>query len=197
MLDIDAIFKAATDNLDESFENHLQGVDMNINNILSDFKALNVKIARNYLDMAKKNQVFSDWLQNQLDKFSSEKERYENDKKEIAKINNFLESDIMKINVGGTHHLVCSRKVLCHVPGSSLEKMFSGLHALKKVDEEVFIDRDGTTFECLLNYLRNYRRIWPDFKTEHEEILFQEELRYWGIKDDMPMERKLRSRFNK
>ena len=75
--------------------------------------------------------------------------------------------------------------------------MFSGLHALKRVDDEVFIDRDGTTFECLLNYLRNDRRIWPDFKTEHEDSLFQQELKYWGIKDDIPIERKIRERFNK
>ena len=64
MIDLEAIFKSATDKLDESFENHLQGVDYNINNILADFKALNMKVARNYLEMAKKNQIFSDWLQN-------------------------------------------------------------------------------------------------------------------------------------
>lgn len=42
--------------------------------------------------------------------------------------------------------MMTERDVLRLVPGSTLEKMFSGLHELKKIDEEVFLDRDGRTF---------------------------------------------------
>ena len=52
--------------------------------------------------------------------------------------------------------------MLCSVPGSTLEKMFSGMHELRKVDESVFIDRDGETFQNLLNFLRNDRRVYPE-----------------------------------
>jgi hypothetical protein len=39
-----------------------------------------------------------------------------------------------------------SQKVLTSVPNSGLEKMFSGMHELKKVDNSFFLDRDGNTF---------------------------------------------------
>jgi predicted HAD superfamily hydrolase len=72
------------------------------------------------------------------------------------------------LNVGGTHNLMSSRKVLCSVPGSTLEKMFSGLHKLQKIDDRIFVDRDGHVFEKMLNYLRNDRNLWPEFKTQGE-----------------------------
>jgi hypothetical protein len=46
--------------------------------------------------------------------------------------------------------------------------MFSGMHKLNMIDEHVFIDRDGKTFELMLNYLRYDRKLWPEFKTEGE-----------------------------
>jgi hypothetical protein len=46
-----------------------------------------------------------------------------------------LDSEVIPINVGGTHHMMTERDVLRLVPGSTLEKMFSGLHELKKIDE--------------------------------------------------------------
>jgi hypothetical protein len=57
-----------------------------------------------------------------------------------------LDSEVIPINVGGTHHMMTERDVLRLVPGSTLEKMFSGLHELKKIDDQVFLDRDGRTF---------------------------------------------------
>ena len=56
------------------------------------------------------------------------------------------DSDVVALNVGGTHHMMTERDVLRHVPGSILDTMFNGLHELKKIDEEVFLDRDGKTF---------------------------------------------------
>lgn len=132
-----------------------------------------------------------------MDKYLAEKERYENDKREVQRINNFTGSDILKLNVGGTHHLLSSRKVLCSVPGSTLEKMFSGLHTLQKIDDQVFIDRDGQTFERMLNYLRNDRKLWPEFKTEGEVQVFQQELKYWGIRDETVVELKTQLKFPK
>jgi hypothetical protein len=57
-----------------------------------------------------------------------------------------LDSEVVSLNVGGTHHMMTERDVLTHVHGSKLEKMFSGLHHLKKIESEVFLDRDGRTF---------------------------------------------------
>lgn len=55
------------------------------------------------------------------------------------------------------------------------------MNELKKVDDEVFLDRDGKTFETLVNYLRNDRKVFPEFQTKQEENLFFKELHYWGI----------------
>lgn len=55
------------------------------------------------------------------------------------------------------------------------------MHELKKVDDEVFLDRDGHTFETLVNYLRNDRKVFPEFTDKNAENHFYKELHYWGI----------------
>ena len=55
------------------------------------------------------------------------------------------------------------------------------MHELKKVDEEVFIDRDGKTFETLVNYLRNDRKVFPEFTERNAENHFIKVLHYWNV----------------
>jgi hypothetical protein len=71
--------------------------------------------------------------------------------------------------------------VLQSVSDSILAKLFSDKVELKKIDDEVFLDRDGKTFETMLNYLRNDRKVFPDFTTKQEENMFFKELHYWEI----------------
>jgi hypothetical protein len=59
--------------------------------------------------------------------------------------NNF-NSEVLNLNIGGTANIMVTQKVLCSVPNSQLNKMFSGMHEIKKVDDSVFLDRDGKTF---------------------------------------------------
>lgn len=73
------------------------------------------------------------------------------------------------------------RDVLRSVPGSLLYKMFSGMHECKKINDEVFLDRDGKTFLNLVNYLRNDMQVFPEFQDKNDEIHFFEELKHWGI----------------
>ena len=75
--------------------------------------------------------------------------------------------------------------------------MFTGMHELKKVEDSVFLDRDGKTFQTLVNYLRNNRRVYPEFDNQNDQRLFTEELSYWGIKDDSIEEKRLHSKFPK
>ena len=72
--------------------------------------------------------------------------------------------------------MMTERDVLRLCPGSTLEKMFSGMHELKKIDDEVFLDRDGKTFQYLVNYLRNDREVLPEFMDRNDEIHFFKEL---------------------
>ena len=82
------------------------------------------------------------------------------------------------------------------MPGSTLEKMFSGMHELTKVDEgSIFLDRDGRTFQTLINFLRNDRRVYPEFDSSHDQKQFTEELNYWGIKDDSLEVKRLEVKF--
>jgi predicted HTH transcriptional regulator len=62
-----------------------------------------------------------------------------------------------------------------------LEKLFSGMNELKKTGEEVFIDRDGTAFENMVNYLRNERANYPQFENRNDEDKFLRELKFWEI----------------
>jgi hypothetical protein len=73
--------------------------------------------------------------------------------------------------------------------------MFSGLHEIKKVDDSIFLDRDGKTFQTLINYLRNDRKIYPEFENQNDQRLFVEELNFWGIKDDRLEESRLEKKF--
>ena len=53
-------------------------------------------------------------------------------------------------------------------PGSILHAMFSGRFDTKPdKDGTYFIDRDGTHFRYILNYLRTKELIVPDDKTVH------------------------------
>ena len=101
-------------------------------------------------------------LKSKLDRILEEKRLWE-DEKRMLKNKNGFESDILQLNVGGTHKLMVSTKVLQSVQGSQLQKMFGGMHELKKVDDCVFLDRDGGTFQTLVNYLRNDRKVYPEF----------------------------------
>lgn len=91
------------------------------------------------------------------------------------------------MNVGGTHHLLTEKDVLCYVPGSHLHRLFYSEDIEKKKvkgpgdTEEVFLDRDGATFLNVINYLRNHMTLFPEFMDKNEEIQFFKELDHWGI----------------
>lgn len=108
--------------------------------------------------------------------------------------NNFG-SEVLNLNIGGTAQIMVTQKVLTSVPNSQLAKMFSGMHEVKKVEDSVFLDRDGKTFQTLINYLRNDRKIYPEFDNQNEQRLFVEELNFWGIKDDRLEESRLEKKF--
>ena len=59
--------------------------------------------------------------------------------------------------------------------------MFSGRHRIKEYNDQVFLDRDGKTFEFLINYLRNTKSELPIFESEDQARLFSTELDFWGI----------------
>jgi len=79
-------------------------------------------------------------------------------------------SSTVKLNVGG-QHFTTSVQTLTKDPNSMLAAMFSGRFDIKpSEDGTFFIDRDGTYFRFILNYLRNGELILPDEATFLKEL---------------------------
>jgi len=117
-------------------------------------------------------------------KIQKERDDWEAEKEEIKKMHP-IPGEVISLNVGGRNHIQTEKEVLTSVPGSRLAALFSEMHELKKVDEEVFLDRDGVTFEILVNYLRNDRKVFPEFTEKNASNMFHKELQYWGIEQGM------------
>ncbi|XP_035685550.1 BTB/POZ domain-containing protein KCTD7-like isoform X1 [Branchiostoma floridae] len=85
---------------------------------------------------------------------------------------------IVPLNVGG-HHYTSTLPVLRKHEESMLAAMFSGRHiVVKDKDDRYFIERDGTNFGHILNFLRDSSRLPPLDKVKD---VYQEAL-YYGIK---------------
>lgn len=161
---------------------------------VEEFREFNQAIQENHEVISSQYEATQRKLKSKLDRILEEKRQWE-DEKRLLKAKNGFDSDILQLNVGGTHRLMVSTKVLQSVTGSQLQKMFAGMHELKKVDDCVFLDRDGATFQTLINYLRNDRKIYPEFDNVNDQKQFTEELNFWGIKDDRQEEKRLESKF--
>ncbi|XP_078354270.1 uncharacterized protein LOC144638853 [Oculina patagonica] len=84
-------------------------------------------------------------------------------------------SKMVKLNVGG-HLFSTSLATLNKDPGSMLHAMFSGRFDTKpSEDGSYFIDRDGTHFRYILNYLRTGQLIVPKDEIVREELLAEAE----------------------
>ena len=93
---------------------------------------------------------------------------------------------IVKLNVGG-QHFTTSLQTLTRDPNSMLAAMFSGRHEVQTTEDgSFFIDRDGTYFRFILNYLRNGELILPDGATFLKEL--EAEAKFYqlqGILDEL------------
>ncbi|XP_020603587.1 uncharacterized protein DDB_G0287347-like [Orbicella faveolata] len=86
---------------------------------------------------------------------------------------------IVKLNVGG-HHFTASVQTLTKDPKSMLAAMFSGKFEMKPYEDDAFfIDRDGTHFRFILNYLRTGKLTLPEGATFLKEL--QEEAEFYQI----------------
>ena len=100
---------------------------------------------------------------------------------------------IVKLNVGGSH-FTTSLQTLTRDPNSMLAAMFSGRHEVETTEDgSFFIDRDGTYFRFILNYLRNGELILPEGAKFLEEL--EVEARFYqvqGLLDELKVVRALK-----
>ena len=88
-------------------------------------------------------------------------------------------SSTVKLNVGG-QHFTTSVQTLTKDPNSMLAAMFSGRFDMKpSEDGSFFIDRDGTHFRFILNFLRTGKLTLPKGATFTEEL--EEEAEFYQI----------------
>ena len=92
----------------------------------------------------------------------------------------------IKLNVGG-QDFTTSLQTLTKDTGSMLHAMFSGRFDTKPAEDgSYFIDRDGTNFRYILNYLRTGRLLLPEDKLVREELLEEAEFyQIRGIVDEL------------
>ena len=88
-------------------------------------------------------------------------------------------SSTVKLNVGG-QHFTTSVQTLTKEPNSMLAAMFSGRFDMKpSEDASFFIDRDGTHFRFILNFLRTGKLTLPEGATFIKEL--EEEAEFYQI----------------
>ena len=112
-----------------------------------------------------------------------ELEKLDKEKKELKFLyklyNGAQESDILELNIGGTHQITTTRGTLIKYKNSALAVFFSGLHPLPMIGDKIFIDREGEQFINLVNFLRTGK--FPIVKDKEEENKFNDELEFWKI----------------
>ena len=166
--------------VEEAFSDHVANMHLEFEKKAKEYDKVQAQLEKNldflenfYVDMQKA-------MNDKWDLIKVEKDAWEAEKAEIAEIHK-IDGEIISLNIGGSNHIQTEKEVLQSVEGSKLAKLFSEMHELKKVNDEVFIDRDGKTFETLVNYLRNKRKVFPEFDNKNEENMFHKEVNFWGI----------------
>ena len=88
---------------------------------------------------------------------------------------------IVRLSVGGVHFETSIDTLTRGYPDSMLSAMFSGRHNVTKdEDGRYFIDRDGTHFRYVLNYLRDGNTYIP---IDNQQVLDElcEEVQFYQI----------------
>ena len=116
-------------------------------------------------------------FENNIAKLKAKEERLV---KLSCKIPSITFENTIKLNVGG-HIYQTSLETLTKYPGSLLADMFSACFDLKQAtDGCYFIDRDGTHFRHIVNYLRSGKApVLSVLTTDAEEIV--EEAEHYGL----------------
>ena len=112
-----------------------------------------------------------------------ERAAWEEEKARIATTHTF--DSIIKLNVGG-HVLATTLATLTRYPDTMLGAMSSGRHALVKDDNGAyFIDRDGTHFREIVNFLRAPEVYSTDAMVDRVKLELKIEADFYGLKDLM------------
>lgn len=156
-----------------NFEGKLTQAHNSILTLLSNERK---KIKESQESVEKMRKDYNKYKKKELEKLDKEK----NELKYLYKLyNGAEESDILELNIGGTHQITTTRGTLIKYKNSALAVLFSGLHPLPMIGDKIFIDREGEQFIDLVNFLRTGK--FPIVKDKDEENKFKDELDFWKI----------------
>ena len=173
-------FEKVLKEVQANFIKSLELVEKDVNAQLIKVEVLKDQISQNHDNLSRWNHLKKKKYLEQREEILAEKIAWEKDQEKIQKASK-KGSEIVDLNVGGTHELKTTVDILTSDKGSNLCKMFSGKHEHKIVDGKVFLDRDGDTFKMVINYLRNDQELIPEFDTKNQEVMFFKELQFWEI----------------
>jgi hypothetical protein len=112
---------------------------------------------------------------------AKEQKAWEEEKKRMAHVQQF-DAQIL-LDVGGVK-LATSLTTLQRFPDTMIGVMFSGRHALPAAGKRFFIDRDGTHFRHILNFLRQPEEFSVDLPAGQLKEL-KKECEYYGLLEVM------------
>ena len=93
-------------------------------------------------------------LSRKKEEFEGDVQRFEDEVQQMKALHKIQQTKI-KLDIGG-HVYTTSMQTLARDPNSMIAAMFSGKHELhQETDGSYFIDRDGTYFRYILNFLRD------------------------------------------
>ena len=132
----------------------------------------------------KESQESVEKMRNDYNKYKKkELEKLDKEKKELKYLyklyNGAEESDILELNIGGTHQITTTRGTLIKHKNSASAAPPSGSHPLPMIGDKIFIDREGEQFIDLVNFLRTGK--FPIVKDKDEENKFKDEIDFWKI----------------
>ncbi|KAJ1627309.1 BTB/POZ protein [Pavlovales sp. CCMP2436] len=132
-----------------------------------------------------------DGLQAAIDGLKEQRRAVDRDRVAVDTLKEVVEFNLerfkhrVKLNVGGML-FETSLSTLQYFPDSMLGTMFSGREGIEVPTDEqgyVFIDRDGTHFRTILNFLRTGKVRTPIGKAAREELA--EEAGFYLLQDQM------------
>ena len=122
-------------------------------------------------------------VEKHVEEMKVELANWEEEKNHIASTHNF--ETTIKLDIGG-QSFTTALTTLTRFPDTMLGAMFSGRHALKENDAGAhFIDRDGTHFRYILNFLRSPESFDNSCvpRSTLAEVMLEAD--YYGLKDLM------------
>ena len=163
--DLDAIeddFSKGLEDIETQFHKLVVRAENDFDVKHSQLKVVYRKLYKNYTFVQNLHERKQEELLRAEQRIQREKDAWMHEKQTIEGLTKF-DNDIFKLDVGGAR-LKVSKDTLTEVPGSLLEKMFSGKHDLKiDHDDVIYIDRDFKAFDAMVKFLRNHRKVYPKF----------------------------------